>query len=659
MSVLFIGLHADAHGVSASKFRTWHNTSTAEKLHVPRIGMKNVMKNDLPVLSDYRAPPSDDFWKLFPFRGVPLGPSTPIDVPAFKEIILKCRHRFNNFHDNLSRLVLDDLTFGADTMTQLEYLPPLTCVNPIDLSDSEVCAHLNDQICSWVKKGYVCGPFDDPPLANFRCNPLFAHVKRGKVRPILNLSAPEGRSYNDFIPKQSLLKINSATPRMIADYLYQLGPGCTLSKLDMEGAFKLIPVQPRFWRAQGFQWLGKYFFESQIVFGSSSGPSIYDRLHEVFLLTARTISSTFSPCFYRVLDDLVSVTYTREENEKLIFTYIRLADYIKLPLAPFADAEKAFLLKQSGTLLGIDFRTTDNCWKVPEEKSTFHIGFVQRLINKRFLSLFDMQAIAGMLVGIENMLPVVKPEFAPIKMALRAANFGPVANDKLLRSTLFKSLRILRDLQDWTPISPPLSSAPLRCFVLVSDAAGFSVDDKFQVGVGGVAYLVDMSQIVRFQHISWPDSFIHATDVNGIEFRHKTTLLEAIGALSLFMDLHRTLANQHFILKIDNKASVFAFQKGRSKRDPYCSVIVSAFNFLLVQLNARMDVVHLPRVSDEAAVWADHLSRKDDKGLEKFQAVSRWCCTSWPRSLERWLLDPSLDFCLGEKLLHDLCLLRS
>ena len=643
----------NAHGIPPSTFRTWHNTIVAEKLRIPQDRLKNVLKNGLPRLNDYKHPPAADFWKSFPFRGIPQGPGTPINVAKFRDEILKYRHSFSDFHDKLAKLVVGDLSEGADTLTQLEHLPPMTCKNPIDLSDSEVCDHLTDQICSWVKKGFVCGPFDTPPLPGFRCNPLFAHVKRGKVRPILNLSAPEGRSYNDFIPKHKLLKIRSATPRLIADYLHQLGPGCTLSKIDMEGAFKLVPVQPCFWRAQGFSWLGKFFFESQIVFGSSSGPSIYDRLHEVFLLIARTVSHTFTPCFYRVLDDFVAVTWTREENERLVSAYISLAKSINLPLAPFTDAEKAFLLSQTGTILGVDFRTTDNHWRIPMEKSVHHIGFIQRLVNKQVLSLFDLQAATGMMVGIESMLPAVKAELAPAKLALRMANYGPVPNNQLFKQTFFKCMKILKDLQSWTPISPPFVSPPLQCYVLVSDAAGFSLDDQFEVGVGGVAYLGDMSRIVGFQHISWPTRFIHSLDSAGIEFRHKTTLLEAVGALSLFLSLKDLLRNQHFILKIDNKASVFAFQKGRSKRDPYCTVIVAAMNFLLVQLNARMEVYHLPRVSDRAAIWADHLSRKDDKGLEKFLTVKDWCSTTWPPALERWLLNPSLDFRLGEKLLAD------
>ena len=106
----------------------------------------------------------------------------------------------------------------------------------------------------------------------------------------------------------------------------------------------------------------------------------------------------------------------------------------------------------------------------------------------------------------------VKAEPAPLKMAIRAANYGSVLNNQLFIWSLCKCMKILKDLQSWTPIPPTFASPPLQCYVLVFDAAGFSLDDQFEVGVGGVAYLGDTTKIVGFQHISWPDCFILKID---------------------------------------------------------------------------------------------------------------------------------------------------
>ncbi len=59
---------------------------------------------------------------------------------------------------------------------------------------SSAIAHgkfITDAICSWVKKGYVVGPFNNPPFKNFRVNPLMAAVQKTKVRPITTSLHPK------------------------------------------------------------------------------------------------------------------------------------------------------------------------------------------------------------------------------------------------------------------------------------------------------------------------------------------------------------------------------------------------------------------------------------------------------------------------------------
>ena len=178
LCLYYLGLGPHAHGVNSSTFRTWHNTTITSKLPSPDVSLKNKLKNDFPKLHNYELPPARFFWDAFPSRDVPDGPSTPIDVKAFRDSVLRCRSQFSSFHDNMARQVISDLEIGADTLTQLHLLPPVHCENPIDFANHEVCHLLTDQIGSWVAKGYACGPFSEPPMGSFRVNPLFAHVKR-------------------------------------------------------------------------------------------------------------------------------------------------------------------------------------------------------------------------------------------------------------------------------------------------------------------------------------------------------------------------------------------------------------------------------------------------------------------------------------------------
>ena len=164
-----------------------------------------------------------------------------------------------------------------------------------------------------------------------------------------------GECYNEAINENKIPIISMSSPREIADLLIEYGPTAHFSKLDHKAAFKLVPVQTDIMALQGFQFLGRFFEESQLVFGSCSSPAIYDRLHELFLLVARLRVGADSWGLMRTLDDFVPVTPDKESNKTIVHAYVNLANEISLLLAPLDNPEKAFLVKQQGVLLDIEF----------------------------------------------------------------------------------------------------------------------------------------------------------------------------------------------------------------------------------------------------------------------------------------------------------------
>ena len=70
-----------------------------------------------------------------------------------------------------AKKVISDLRFGASAY-QKSPLPPVNTVNA--KSAAENGQVLTDLIVTWIKKGFVAGPFVSPPLPGFRVNPLGA-----------------------------------------------------------------------------------------------------------------------------------------------------------------------------------------------------------------------------------------------------------------------------------------------------------------------------------------------------------------------------------------------------------------------------------------------------------------------------------------------------
>ncbi len=123
----------------------------------------------------------------------------------------------------------------------------------------------------------IVGPYDDPPLPNFRCSPIGVVAKKAcnKFRMIMNLSAPKGNSVNDYIDGDefslSYVTVDDAIRKIVAT-----GPGCLLSKVDIESAFRIVPVHPDDRNLLGFRYKGKYYIDKVLSMGGRSSPAIFN-----------------------------------------------------------------------------------------------------------------------------------------------------------------------------------------------------------------------------------------------------------------------------------------------------------------------------------------------------------------------------------------------
>ena len=72
----------------------------------------------------------------------------------------------------------------------------------------------------------------------------------GSWRMIMHLSAPHLNSINDCIDKEPY-SLNYSTIEDATRLIAKAGPGCFLSKIDVNSAFRLIPVSRHDWELLG------------------------------------------------------------------------------------------------------------------------------------------------------------------------------------------------------------------------------------------------------------------------------------------------------------------------------------------------------------------------------------------------------------------------
>ena len=226
--------------------------------------MPAIKNSEIPKLDDYVSDPDEKFWEYFPRKELPVIAETMIDIDALERRIGGARCGMTASEYRRASKTVKDLRFGAGAYQKSE-LPPIRTVNAKSAYDNGEL--LTDTIATWVKKGFVVGPFEVPPTAGFRANPLAVVVRNGKIRPILNMSGPVGKSFNDNVDREKLERLHMGTAKQFSFALKDAGGGAVFSKFDICDAYKLMLAKVEDYRLQGFFWLGRYFVETRQPFG--------------------------------------------------------------------------------------------------------------------------------------------------------------------------------------------------------------------------------------------------------------------------------------------------------------------------------------------------------------------------------------------------------
>ena len=171
-----------------------------------------------------------------------------------------------------------------------------------------------------------------------------ASVQKTKVRPILNLSAPPGKSFIDAINKNCLRKLSMSSAKKFSQTLIRMGKNAKFAKSDLVDAYKLIPCHPSDWKFYGFKWLGKIFIDTTSPFGSTGAPAGFDDFGETVTNITATISKTPKVSIHRQLDDVPTVA---PESSNVVETfssnYKNVCKKLNVELAPPCPAfEKVF-----------------------------------------------------------------------------------------------------------------------------------------------------------------------------------------------------------------------------------------------------------------------------------------------------------------------------
>ena len=442
-----------------------------------------------------------------------------------------------------------------------------------------------DVIADYVKKetqeGRIGGPFTVPPCEGFRCSPIGAVQKSdpSKFRIIMNLSAPKGNSINDYIPKEDF-SLSYITVDDAVNHILEVGKGAILSKVDVEAAFRCVPIKPSQWNLTGFEWDGLYYYDKVLSMGGRSSPYIFNAIAE-----AAEYICKFN---YRVsrlihlLDDFLAIDKPDEESKSLERILQAFKD-LGIPVNP----NKVFGPCTCLEFLGIVLDTILMEARLSKEKVEDLKEKLQDFQGKKKVTQLEILSLVG---SLSFACKVITPGRSFLSRLIAKA-YSVQELHHLVRTSkdLREDCRIwLKFLEDWNGRSLFLSRPPLRYDeTIVTDAAG-------SLGFGG--YLVSPTGIAAWFSQAWSPQQKREWHIGPKELYPILVAAQNWGSL---------WAGKRILVACDNATVVSAINKGYSKQ-VVLGRMLRALTFYSLKFNFHMQAQHVPGKSN---VIADQLSR--------------------------------------------------
>lgn len=213
-------------------------------------------------------------------------PQTDTPVPQFLSVVstpLVVREWSCILHSHpdqaFARYICEDLQFGF--CIGFDRSAPLRSA-PTNMLSAQLHPIVVTQYLEKEKRlGRMLGPFDlqqlTVPLHINRFGVIPKGCNTGKWQLITNLSYPPGHSVNDGIDP-SLCSLTYTTVEEVTQLITQFHSGALLAKIDIDSAYRLIPVHLQHHCLQAMQWRGKAYVDPMLPFGLRSAPKIFNAL---------------------------------------------------------------------------------------------------------------------------------------------------------------------------------------------------------------------------------------------------------------------------------------------------------------------------------------------------------------------------------------------
>lgn len=423
----------------------------------------------------------------------------------------------------------------------------------------------------------ILGPLDDIPFPNFHISPLGLRQKKepNEYRLIHDLSFPKGQSVNDGIEEYKGHVTYAKLSDAIAS-IRELGPNCYLSKVDIEHAFKIIPVHADDIPLLGFMWEGKYFADKTLPMGLRTSCRIFEQVSSA--LEYLLINYYGVDYAHHILDDFLLISPNEEKSDKNLEQTETCCDKNGIPL----KAKKTVKTKIRLDFTGITLDTSTLTVSLPDDKLEKCSQGIDELLNAKSVRLRKLLSILGML---NFACTVITPGRAFLRRLYDLTRYINNPNH-FVRITMTAK----KDLKMWKTFLHDFNGTAMMLpnDWLTSEVLHLYTDSAQSIGFGIVFG-------THWAHGTWPE---HWTSMN-------ITLLELFPIIVALHIFGQHIANQRIILHTDNEALTHIINSQTCK-DSQIMILIRHLVLLSLKYNVMLKSEHIAgRLNTEA----DLLSR--------------------------------------------------
>ena len=464
-----------------------------------------------------------------------------------------------------------------------------------------------------VTLGRIIGPFQ--PSSEWHINRVGVIPKGhtpGKWRMITDLSHPPAASVNDGIDRE-LCTLSYVTVEQVARKVSRLGKGALLAKVDIESAYRLVPIHPDDRPLLSIQWKKDVYVDAMLPFGLRSAPKIFTAIADALEWIVRQRGVELVEHY---LDDYILMGGPHDRScQHGLDVFVSTCAELGVPLAEHKQEGPCTRL----TFLGIEIDTILGILCLPTEKLNRLKEMLREWSDRKVCTRRELESLVG---SLNHACKVVKPGRSFLRRILdllrwSGASAAPQPHHHIRLNREFRS-----DLQWWRSFIVGWNGVSVwkeqeqPTIKVTSDASG-------SWGCGAWCKRL-------WFNLQWPEV---ARDLS-------ITVKELLPILIASALWGHQWARHKVQCQCDNEA-VVAVLASRTSKQPHLMHLLRCLFFIEACYDLEVTCVHIPGVDNDLA---DDLSRNRVSAfLSKVPEASQQP-TYIPKPLLNLLLDPQLDW---------------